>query len=105
MSEMKNSTLEPSITLDVKCGAVRDDCVKALGIKSSYWLDAAERRNKMRAGFELLPMGGLVVDFPVEGVKEGEALTVDQLSEYLTRGLSTLFGPVNVFVEESTSDF
>jgi hypothetical protein len=103
MSE--DTKVRPALTLDVACGAVRDGIVKTLITRSSYWMDAAERKNKLRIGFEATPMGGLVVDVPVEGVKEGDPLTIEQLSEYLTIGLKALFDPVDVFVETSNSDF
>ena len=97
--------VDQSITLEVKCGAVKDNLVKTVVTRSSFWMDASERKQKMRTGFETHPAGGLVLDIPVEGVKEGQSLSPDEFEEYMINNLRTLFGTIDVFIENSNSDF
>lgn len=100
----KDTKVEPSVTLNIS-GAVRDGAVEIHILEVGHWMDAASGRNKMRTGFKAVPFGDLVVAIPLEGIKEGQILTKEELAQFLANGLSSLFPAVNVFVEESQNDF
>jgi hypothetical protein len=99
-----DETVESSVTLTVS-SAVRDGEVDVLVTRSSYWMDSAAARNKMRIGFDAAPSGNMIVSIPVEGVEEGQKLTPEQLSQFLQENMKSLFGTVHLFIEESQSDF
>lgn len=101
----KDTKAEPSVTLNLSGSSVKDGAVEIVVAEIGHWMDAASGRNKMRTGFKARPFGELVISIPIEGVKEGQVLTKEELAQFLANGLSSLFPAVNIFVEESQNDF
>ena len=99
----KDTKIKPTTTLEVQESAVNDGEVKLLITRVGHWMDGAEGRNSMRTGFEGVPFGNLVVSIPIDGAQE--ELTLEELSRFLERGLSSLYLPVKVFTSQNGNDF
>jgi len=83
---------EQTVRLDPRSTAVFDGFVRVSVDRFVAWLKAARDYSTMNVGPTCSPMGLLLVDIPVEGVKAGQPLTPEQFAEVM-RVTSLMLGP------------
>ena len=103
----KDKELKPETTVEVAIegNAVKDDAVDIMVTRLGFWMDSRAGVNKMRTGYQAIPYGTLIVRVPVEGLKEGQEITCDDMVRILEANLSNIFPVVDVFTQVSENDF
>jgi len=106
MSE-QDKELKPKAILEIATqgDAVKDGAVSILVTRFGFWMDSRAGGNSMRTGYQAVPFGKLGINVPVEGLEENQEVSCEQMSEILKANLSNLFPVVDLFVEESESEF
>ena len=107
MSEKRDEELTPKTVVEIATegNAVMKDAVTMLITRFGFWMDSRAGGNSMRTGYQAVPYGKLKVTIPVEGLKKGQEISCEDMSRILEANLSNLFPVVDVFVEESESEF
>ena len=85
--------------------AVYDGFVRVLIVKLGSWVTANIDRHQLHTGVTVSPFGQLTLDIPVEGVKEGDSLNKDQISELLKATFEVALPNCEVFTEQAQIDF
>ena len=93
------------ITIADLPSAVSDGHVSLVLTRINSWADLSVNYNKLQTGPTMAPHGALIVDLPIEGIKEGEHLSPEQLAELLMASLQTVLPSCRVWVEEVTNNF
>lgn len=92
-------------TIEIKSASVRDGEVLFTINKLGGWADVSANRHKLNTGVSLEPVGSLVVSLPVEEIKEGDILTIEQVAQLLQDTLKLTIPTCRVFVEQANDDF
>lgn len=101
----KPDDVEKSTVIEASLNAVREGSVVMEIQKMGPWLDIHVARDNIRMGTTMVPAGRLQVAFPVDGVKEGDILTPEQLAAVITESVGAWIPACLFFVDQAHEEF
>ena len=91
--------------LTITTPATEDGAVLVRVVKMGAWVLPKYRYHDANVGLSVEPHGQLLVEIPIENVKEGDHLDVGQVAELLNKILDMSLPACSVFVEHAGRDF
>lgn len=104
MPREKDSRTQTTVTMSPEL-STRDGFVHVNIERYSIWPQVNWNRHAMRSGLSVVPKGGLPIDIPVEGVKEGESLSPEQFIALIKSTFGLLEPMCKNFIEQADSNF
>ena len=97
--------VESSVEVSPQPHAVRDGSVVLVVERINSWVTTSQNYQNLQTGMTMHPPGVLLVEFLVEGVKEGEPISPEHLEQILSTSFLTTIPACRQFVETVDNNY